>query len=56
MKFFFRLAAGNIVRHKYKSILHVLIGVLTVLILDIYAGNLDSQPQAADIRQSVSVR
>ena len=56
MKFFFRQAAGNIVRHKYKSILHVLIGVLTVLILDIYAGNLDStQSQLVHLPESMEV-
>lgn len=37
-----RLIARNVSRHKYKSILHILIGVLTVLILDIYAGNMDN--------------
>lgn len=40
--FAIRLIARNVSRHKYKSILHILIGVLTVLILDIYAGNMDS--------------
>lgn len=39
---FVRLIGRNVSRHKYKSILHVLIGVLIVLILDIYAGNMDS--------------
>lgn len=39
---FIRLIGRNVSRHKYKSILHVLIGVLIVLILDIYAGNMDS--------------
>mgnify|MGYP001105913841 CR=1 FL=1 len=42
MKFLFRQAAKNLVRHGKKNILHILIGVLTVLILDIYAGNMDS--------------
>lgn len=42
MKFFISQVIRNIVRHRKKSILHMLIGVLTVLILDIYAGNLDS--------------
>ena len=36
-----RLIGRNVSRHKYKSILHILIGVLIVLILDIYAGNMD---------------
>lgn len=40
--FAIRLIARNVSRHKYKSILHILIGVLTVLILNIYAGNMDS--------------
>ena len=42
MKFFIRQTARNIVRHRKKSILHILIGVMTVLILDVYAGNMDS--------------
>lgn len=39
--FFIRQTVRNIGRHKYKSILHILIGVLTVLILDVYAGTMD---------------
>lgn len=42
MGFFVRQTARNLVRHRNKSILQILIGVLTVLILDVYAGNLDS--------------
>lgn len=42
MNFFIRQTARSIARHKYRSILHILIGMLTVLILDIYAGNMDS--------------
>lgn len=37
-----RLIGRNVLRHKYKSILHLLIGVLIVLVLDSYAGNMDS--------------
>lgn len=37
-----RLIGRNVSRHKYKSILHLLIGVLIVLVLDSYAGNMDS--------------
>ena len=37
MKFFMRQTVRNIARHRKKSILHILIGVLTVLILDVYA-------------------
>lgn len=42
MKFFIRQTARNLVRHKYKSLLYLLIGVLTVFLLAVYAGNLDS--------------
>lgn len=61
MKFFVRQTARNLVRHKYKSILHVLIGVLTVLILEIYAGNMDSTrsqlthlPEALEVTAVIS--
>ncbi|MDE7357971.1 MAG: hypothetical protein K2N39_00825, partial [Lachnospiraceae bacterium] len=40
-----RLIGRNVSRHKYKSILHILIGVLIVLILDIYAGNMERTEQ-----------
>lgn len=42
MSFFIRQTTRNIVRHGKKSILHILIGVFIVLVLDIYAGNMDS--------------
>ncbi len=42
MKFFIRQTARNLARHKYKSLLYLLIGVLTVFLLAVYAGNLDS--------------
>lgn len=42
MKFFIRQTARNLVRHKYKTVLYLLIGVLTVFLLAVYAGNLDS--------------
>ncbi|MDE6318580.1 MAG: hypothetical protein K2M22_02490 [Lachnospiraceae bacterium] len=42
MKFFIRQTARNIARHKYKSLFYLLIGVLTVFLLAVYAGNLDS--------------
>lgn len=42
MKFFIRQTARNIARQRKKSILLILVGMLTVLILDIYAGNMDS--------------
>lgn len=42
MNFYIRQIARNIVRHRKKSILLILVGVLTVLILDVYAGNMDS--------------
>lgn len=45
MTFFFRQTIRGIVCHKYRSILHILIGVLIVLILDIYAGNMDRTGQ-----------
>ncbi|MDE6601126.1 MAG: hypothetical protein K2K90_02970 [Lachnospiraceae bacterium] len=40
-----RLIGRNVSRHKYKSILHILIGVFIVLILDIYAGNMERTEQ-----------
>lgn len=42
MKFFIRQTVRNLARHKYKSLLYLLIGVLTVFLLAVYAGNLDS--------------
>lgn len=61
MKFFIRQTARNIVRHRKKSILHILIGVLTVLILDVYAGNMDSTekelvhlPEALEVTARIS--
>lgn len=43
-------------RHRKKSILHILIGVLTVLILDIYAGNTDStEKQLANLPKALEV-
>lgn len=56
MKFFIRQAARNVVRHGKKSILHILIGVVTVLILDVYAGNMDStKRQLADLPRVLEV-
>ncbi len=56
MNFFMRQTAGNIVRHRKKSILHILIGVMTVLILDVYAGNMDSTgKQLAHLPQVLEV-
>ena len=56
MKFFMRQTARNIVRHRKKSILHILIGVMTVLILDVYAGNMDStEKQLADLPNVLEV-
>lgn len=43
--FAIRTIGRNISRHKYKSILHILIGVFIVLILDIYAGDMDRTGQ-----------
>lgn len=61
MRFFIRQTARNIVRHRKKSILHILIGVLTVLILDVYAGNMDSTekelahlPEALEVTARIS--
>lgn len=61
MKFFIRQTARNIVRHRKKSILHILIGVLTVLLLDVYAGNMDSTekelvhlPEALEVTARIS--
>ena len=60
--FAIRMIARNVSRHKYKSILHILIGVLTVLILDIYAGNMDSTgeqlaklPEVLEVPAKISV-
>ena len=56
MNFFMRQTARNIVRHRKKSILHILIGVMTVLILDVYAGNMDStKRQLADLPNVLEV-
>lgn len=56
MKFFIRQVARNIVRHRKKSILHILIGVLTVLILDVYAGNMDStEKELAHLPEAIEV-
>lgn len=56
MKFFIRQTARNIVRHRKKSILHILIGVMTVLILDVYAGNMDStEKQLTDLPNVLEV-
>ena len=56
MSFFIRQTARNIVRYRKKSILHILIGVLTVLILDIYAGNIDStEKQLAHLPEALEV-
>lgn len=61
MSFFIRQTVRNIVRHRKKSILHMLIGVLTVLILDIYAGNMNSTgkqlahlPEALEVTARIS--
>lgn len=57
MKFFIRQAARNIARQRKKSILLLLIGVLTVLILDVYAGNMDStEKQLADLPNVLEVK
>ena len=48
MKFFIGQTARNLVRHKYKSLLCLLIGVLTVFLLAVYAGNLDSTKRQLD--------
>lgn len=60
--FAIRMIARNVSRHKYKSILHILIGVLTVLILDIYAENMDSTseqlvklPEVLEVPAKISV-
>lgn len=42
MTFYIRQIWRGIVRHKYKTILTGMIGVLSVLLLHIYAGNMDS--------------
>ena len=42
MSFFVRQTARNLARHQCKSLLYLLIGVLTVFLLAVYAGNLDS--------------
>lgn len=56
-----RLAFRNLTRHYRKSILTAAIGILTVLLLVIYAGNIDSTrrqltalPNAMEIRGAVS--
>ncbi len=56
-----RLAFRNLTRHYRKSILSAAIGILTVLLLVIYAGNIDSTrrqltalPNAMEIRGAVS--
>lgn len=61
MKFLIGQIARNIVRHRKKSILLVLIGVLTVLILDVYAGSMDSTekellhlPEALEVTARIS--
>ena len=56
MKFFMRQTVRNIARHGKKSILHFLIGVLTVLILDVYSGNMDStERQLANLPATITV-
>lgn len=42
MVFTLKQIGRGITRHKWKSILSLLIGVLTILLLDIYAGNMES--------------
>ena len=42
MIFMIRQIGRGVVRHKWKSILSALIGVLTALLLNIYAGNMES--------------
>ena len=57
MKFFVRQTVRNLARQKKKSILLLLIGVLTVLILDVYAGNMDStERQLADLPNALEVK
>ncbi len=54
--FFIRQTVRNIGRHKYKSILHILIGVLTVLILDVYAGTMDgTEKELAHLPEALTV-
>jgi len=48
MKFFMGQTARNIARHRYKTLLYLLVGVLTVLFLNIYAGNMDSTKRQLD--------
>lgn len=56
MNFFIRQTARNVVRHGKKSILLILIGVVTILILDAYAGNMDStEKQLADLPKALEV-
>lgn len=61
MIFAMRQIGRGVVRHKYKSVLTGLIGVMTVLLLDIYAGNMDSTgrqlerlPQVMQVQAKVS--
>lgn len=57
MKFFIRQAARNLARQRKKSILLLLIGALTVLILDVYAGNMDStEKQLANLPNVLEVK
>lgn len=56
MMFIITQTARNLVRHGRKNILHLLIGVLGVLILDIYAGNMDStEKQLAHLPEVLEV-
>lgn len=57
MKFFIRQTIRNLARQRKKSILLLLIGVLTVLILDVYAGNMDStERQLANLPNVLEVK
>ncbi len=46
--FHIRVIERNIARHKYQSMLYLAIGALTVLLLAVYAGNLDSTKRQLD--------
>lgn len=61
MNFFIKQMVRNLARQRKRSILLILIGVLTVLILDVYAGNMDSTekqlshlPEALEVTARIS--
>lgn len=52
-----RMAIRNLTRHYRKSILSAAIGMLTVFLLVIYAGNIDStQRQLASLPEAMEIR